>query len=252
MTEIRNSSRRFGSASIGRPAPVAAVIRNTASAFTLIEILLALGVSAIVLAAIGGVFFSAMRLRDRTMMMLDEAAPMQQALALLRRDLKGAVPPGGMMAGSLQSGVVSGNFGQNMDGIELYTSTGVVRDNAPWGDIQKVTYQLQPSANTRALGKDLIRSVTRNLLNTTVEEAEDQWLMGNVQDLRFAYYDGIDWRDTWDSTMGVTNLPNAVRVRIQMADANGPKDINQDPIELIVPLVSQSRTNAAQTTATSP
>ena len=76
--------------------------------------------------------------------------------------------------------------------------------------------------------------------------------MGNVQDLRFAYYDGIDWRDTWDSTMGVTNLPNAVRVRIQMADANGPKDINQDPIELIVPLVSQSRTNAAQTTATSP
>src|SRR5438477_10836862 len=66
-------------------------------AFTLIEITLALAVSAIVLAAIGGVFFSAIRLRERTMAMMDAAAPLQQTVTFLRRDLKGAVPPGGTL-----------------------------------------------------------------------------------------------------------------------------------------------------------
>src|SRR5207253_1453691 len=84
------------------------VIRS--GAFTLIEMLLALAVSAVILAAIGGVFFSAMRIRERTTAMLDQSAPLQQAITLLRRDLKGAVPPGGVLAGSLQSGVVSGNL----------------------------------------------------------------------------------------------------------------------------------------------
>ena len=216
-------------------------------AFTLIEIVLALAVSAIVLAAIGGVFFSAMRLRERTTAMLDEAAPLQQAVAFLRRDLKGAVPPGGTLAGAFQSGVVSGNLGQN-SGIEFYTTTAAINDATPWGDIQKVTYQLQDSANSlRTGGKDLIRSVTHNLLATGVEEAEDQWLMGNVQDLQFAYYNGSAWNDTWDSTLGNTNLPTAVRVRLQLVSDAGALNRAQDPIELIFPLVAQARTNQVAT-----
>src|SRR5438552_3985913 len=147
-------------------------------AFTLIEMLLALAVSAVILAAIGGVFFSAMRIRERTTAMLDQSAPLQQAITLLRRDLKGAVPPGGVLAGSLQSGVVSGNLSQN-NGIEIYTSTAIINDAAPWGDIQKVSYQLEDPVNgSRSFGKDLIRTVTRNRLSTTAEEAIDHRLMG--------------------------------------------------------------------------
>src|SRR5205807_6189382 len=55
------------------------------TAFTLIEVLLALAISAIILAAIGGVFYSAIRLRDRTSAALDESAPMHQAFAVLQR-----------------------------------------------------------------------------------------------------------------------------------------------------------------------
>src|SRR3954453_5410083 len=77
-----------------------------ANAFTLMEVMLALAVSAIVLAAIGGVFFGALRLRDRTAAMLDETAPLYQALALIRRDFQGVLPPGGSslpMAGDFKA-----------------------------------------------------------------------------------------------------------------------------------------------------
>jgi type II secretion system protein J len=171
---------------------------------------------------------------------------LQQAVNLLRRDLKGAVLPGGVLAGALQSGVVSGNLSQN-DGIEIYTTTGVLNDAGPWGDIQKVTYQLQdPTTGPRTGGRDLIRSVTRNLLSTSAEEAEDQWLMGNVQDLQFAYYDGNTWNDTWASTTGQTNLPSAVRVRLQLWADPSTGSQKMDPIELMFPLISQSRTNLLQ------
>src|SRR5437879_6245089 len=68
-------------------------------AFTLMEMLLALAVSAIVVAAIGGVFYSALRLRERTAAAVDQAAPLRQALAVIRRDLQGVLPPSGLLAG---------------------------------------------------------------------------------------------------------------------------------------------------------
>src|SRR5712671_3751317 len=92
------------------PSPLASRF-NTSVAFTLIEVMLALAVSAIVLAAIGGVFYSAMRLRERTSAMLDESAPLHHALTVLRRDLQGALPPGAgtlPMAGDFISETMGG------------------------------------------------------------------------------------------------------------------------------------------------
>jgi prepilin-type N-terminal cleavage/methylation domain-containing protein len=62
------------------------------AAFTLMEMILALGISAVVLAGIGGVFFSSMRLRERTQASIEESTPIQFALDSIRRDLKNAVP----------------------------------------------------------------------------------------------------------------------------------------------------------------
>jgi len=207
------------------------------------EMLLALAISAIVVAAIGGVFYSAVRLRDRTAAALDEAAPLHQVLTLLRRDLQGAQPPSGYMAGDFKNGAISGDLGQGV-GLQFCTSTGTMNDNSSWGDLQQVTYELRPSTQpSRAGGKDLFRTINRNLLGT-VQQPDDQWLMGNVQSLDFACYDGNNWLDTWDTSMGNTNLPSAVRVRIQLASDNAAG--KQEPIELIVPLESLSLTNQIQ------
>src|SRR2546426_12834784 len=105
MTEIRTSKPLHGSGL--RP------FMRACSAFTLMEMLLALAISAIVVAGIGGVFYSAVRLRETTAAALDEAAPVQHALAFIRRDLRGALPPSGYLAGDFKSGTASGGLGQS-------------------------------------------------------------------------------------------------------------------------------------------
>ncbi|HYG34466.1 MAG TPA: prepilin-type N-terminal cleavage/methylation domain-containing protein, partial [Clostridia bacterium] len=163
------------------------------SGFTLMEMLLALAVSAIVLAGIGGVFFSAMRLRERTTAMLDEAAPLQQALTILRRDLKGALPPGTGMAGEFRCGNVSSSIGETL-GLQFSTTTGVLRDDMPWGDVQEVTYELRTSAvRNGGSGRVLIRTVTRDLLATAGLDYTEQWLLENVESLAFECFDGLQW-----------------------------------------------------------
>jgi len=218
-------------------------------AFTLIEAILALAISAIVLVAIGGVFAGAMRLRDRTTDALDNSLPMTQALTILRRDLQGAIGPSNVLAGDFKCGAP--DMGSTMElgsaqgaGVDFFTTTGIVSDNEPWGDIQEVFYQLAMPTDRNAAGKDLVRYVNRNLLATGPSTPEKQWLMGNIESLQVDCFDGGQWRNTWDTSMGDTNLPMAVRVSIRLAN-NGA---SQPPIQIIVPLVTLSRTNAIPAT----
>ncbi len=220
--------------------------RRAVGAFTLMEMLLALAVSAIVLTGIGGVFYSAMRLRERTTALLDESAPLHQALTFLRRDLHGVLPPGGVLAGDFKTGLLNAGLGQNY-GLQISTTTGLMKDGAPWGDVQEIFYELRdPVVRTTSGGKDLIRNVTRNLLSTTVLESDDQRLLGNVESLEFTCFDGMNWRDNWDTSLSDTNLPMAVRVRIQLVADDNADRRNRQPVEMIIPLVTQSRTNQTQ------
>jgi type II secretion system protein J len=224
--------------------------RNDLRAFTLIELILAIGVAAIVLIAVNAAFFSALRLREATTNAVDEAAPVEQALTTIRRDLQCAVTPNPNATMSLSGDFKTGNvstlgLADNVN-AEMFTATGSLSSDAdtPWGDIQRVTYGLKKSANSSGVGKDLIRTVTRNLLSGTTPEAEEQWMLGGVESVQFQCFDGAQWFDDWDTTSTSTintNLPAAVRVRIQMAARNGGANIQ--PIEMLVPIDSQSRTN---------
>src|SRR4051794_38477793 len=104
-----------------------------AGAFTLIEILLAVAIFAIVLAAINTVFYGALRLRNRTTQALEKSLPVQQVLTILKHDLQGIVPPGGALSGSLKSGVATST---TQDGTEIYTDTGLIDETAPWSSVQ--------------------------------------------------------------------------------------------------------------------
>lgn len=220
-------------------------------AFTLIELILAVGIMAIVLVAINAVFFSAIRLREATTAVVEESLPVQQAIAVLRRDLQCAVPPltNGILSGDFKVGDVTSSGTSETVDMELYTTTGALssRDDEPWGDVQRVTYELRiPAVHTTPTGKDLIRSVTRApiALTATPPLPEDQLLLPNVESMKYSCYDGTQWLDTWDTTLFNTNLPVAVRVRIQLAGNNAADSQNRQPFEIIVPLESQTRTNS--------
>lgn len=229
--------------------------QRRARAFTLIELLLAVTIFGIVLVAINTVFYSALRLRARVTDLLESSRTLTQALAVIRDDLRGVVPPAGLLAASFKIGPVTSRPGTAQGlGIEFFTSTGGISDDAPWGEVQKVTYALREPANRNvAVGKDLIRSVTRNLLTTVAEQPVETLLLSDVQRLEIACYTSQDWRDTWDTTLTDVGLPAAIRIRLQMAGRQSLDNRNQKPIELIVPLVAQSNTNlvSASTTGTS-
>ncbi len=118
-------------------------------AFTLIEAMLALAISAVVLAAVGGVFYSAMRLRDRTVASLEAVSGVHPALTVIRRDLRGLVWPGGIMTGTFRCGALDSQFG-GANGLQFSTTTAMLNENEPYGEIQEVIYELRDSTTDAA------------------------------------------------------------------------------------------------------
>ncbi len=220
------------------------------SGFTLIELLLAMVIFAVVLAAINTVFFGTMRLWQKTADSAQRALPEQQTLATLRRDLDGIVVPGGTFAGALNSSATIEGINQQDVGTEIFTTSGGTRTAQPWGDIQRVAYVLRDSTNrTSATGRDLVRVVKRNLLPALDSDAEEQWMMSDVERIDFSFYDGANWRTSWNSTNEVTPLPKAIRVEITVARATPEpgraraSNISAAPLQLVVPVLVAASTN---------
>lgn len=226
--------------------------RAGSSGFTLMEILLAFAVSAIVLSVITTVYFGALRLRNRTMASYDDALPLQHTLIVLKRDVAGILPPGGTLSGELKStssddstssmNVVAGG---RQVGPVLYTASGTLDEYTPFADVRKVSYYLASPTNSLSPGWDLIRVSSGNLLPSTVDEPTSRWLMSGIESMYFQYYDGSTWANTWDSeTSG--DAPIAIKIQIAPATAdNEPNDHLQEPVEIIVPVVMQSQADPA-------
>lgn len=211
-------------------------------AFTLMEVLLALAVSAIVLSVVSSVFFGALQLRNRTARAFDDLLPLQHAVTVIRRDLTALLPPGGTFAGELQStpGTTDPTLnlfagGQPVSPV-LHTASGLVDAFTLFGDVQRVAYYLVDPTNGVTQGRDLVRVVARNLLPATVDQPASQWLMSGVETVRFQYLDGTVWTENWDSTTS-SNLPLAVRVQIVPATEPDRENLYfQAPVELVVSL----------------
>jgi type II secretion system protein J len=214
--------------------------------FTLMELLLAMAVSAVVLSAVNALFFSAVRLQATAQDAVDNGLPREQALTVVRRDLQGVMlspSTNKVMAGDFRVGDVS-SYGLNQTvNIELYTTTGTLREMEPWAEVQRVTYRLRESADRAGKGKELVRSVTRNLLATIAPTPDEQVLLPNINTFEIECYDGMQWRNTWDTTQTDTNLPVAVRMRLLPAEPPA----NPQPIELLVPLSTQVTSNQTET-----
>jgi type II secretion system protein J len=224
---------------------------NRERAFTLIEVLLAVSVFAIVLGAINSVFFGALRLRNKTVAAFETALPLQQTLRIVQRDLEGIMAPGGRFGGSFTTTIegmenTTAFAGQRVT-PDIYTAVGPVNELARWADVHKVAYFLAMPTNnvTDAGGKDLVRLVTRNLLPVNYEEPEGQWLMGGVREVRLHFYDGLTWTETWDNST-TTNLPLAIKVQITLAEDRAGSARTPAPIEMVVPVLVQVSTNSTE------
>ena len=217
------------------------------SGFTLIEVLVSIAIFAVVVAAINGIFYGALHLQMNTTTTIEESLPADRVITIMKRDIANIVQPG-MIAGSVSSSSASGgsaggasaNSVAGLTGpisLELYTSTGTITDDEPWGDVQKVDYSLQPSLdNARGAGKDLVRSISRNLLTTATETPEEQRLLEDVEKLQISFFDGTNWVETWGSNSS-TNASIPAAIRVQVAMAVDKFNRVKPPIEFLVPVM---------------
>lgn len=213
--------------------------------FTLLELLIATAVGAVVLIVIQTTFFGALRLHNTTHARIDEDAIVQRTLGIIRRDLAGIMLPGGTLSGQLQtsnfSSLSSGNYGERVT-PDIFTNSGRIDGWNPFSEVQMVAYYLAPS--TTGNGKDLIRVVTRNLLPVQDVQAEQQVLMGDVDTASMMFYDGSGWIDMWDSETSST-LPTALRLTITRTPAAATQTPGA-PLELVVPVLVKTTTTQQQ------
>jgi len=215
--------------------------RRNRGGFTLLELLTATAMFAVIVVALYTVFYGALRMRERAHDTFEERLPQDALIALLHRDLSCAPVPTGILAGAFLGEKIE-EGGQRLDRLELYTASAVVDENDPWGDLQKVSlFTETPEDPDEFEGRDLLRETTRNLLASTEEEPEEQRLIHGLESLEFQYYDGEEWQDSWDSTTQGNALPLAVRIQIQFrSDEEGSR--SQLPIDVIVPMAAGTST----------
>jgi len=232
--------------------------RRSQAGFTLIELILATAIGAIVLLVINTTFFGALRLHNTTHDKIDDDLVMQRALGVIRRDLAGIIVPGNAqattytLAGQLTTEATTINDLDNTServSPDIYTNSGSIDGWTPYAEVQMVAYYLSPSRDGSPT-KDLVRAVTRNLI--PVEEvgatADTQTLLTGVTSAAISYFDGADWLDTWDSTT-TSSLPTAIKFSIQRAPVGSTAGYDQSPIELVVPVLVKTATTLQQEAA---
>jgi type II secretion system protein J len=219
--------------------------------FTLMELLVATVIFSALIGSLYSLLFGALRLRETTFRNVESGQPREQISLLLRRDFTGAVAPSGVIAGPWL-GESSEEDGNRRDTLVFYTTSGVINDREPWGDIQKVEYYLAtPTDRDPAMGLDFIRKPTRNLLASTIEENEDMTpfrLLRGARSLQLLYWDGEAWIDRWDSTVEQNRNPRAVKLRLEFVESRDAERI-ESPIELVCGIAPEPRPTPAPAAA---
>ncbi len=90
-----------------------------------------------------------------------------------------------------------------------------------------------------AYGKDLVRTLTRNLLASTEAETVEERLLHGVDSLELYYYDGETWQDSWDGTTQEETMPGAVKFVIGFAPPQENERGNL-PLEVVAPVIVRS------------
>ena len=216
--------------------------RLNQAGFTLMEVMFATMAFALILLVMQMTFSGALGLRNRMQKRVDQQAALTLAMSVMKRDLENMIVTGGLMA----EGIFCGEMGSPdmpNDQLEFYSTTAVVSDQLPWGDVQKVGYLLgvDPMQTvTTNLGQALMR-MSRNALPLEAnEEAPVETLMlDNVRSLQFEFFDGLEWLQTWDSTVNEPAVPLAVRAMVEVFTDNPNPTGRQTRIwEVLVPILT--------------
>ena len=204
--------------------------RCHSAAFTLIEILMAVVASAIILAAVYGVFSRAIHLRDQATERAREVRLRARAVAVMRDDLRGAIISGGKMGAILQTTSDTAQSSSYPGYLKFTTTTGREASSELLGDMQEIEYSIVSDGTGAGV---LTRGMNRALLAEQRENTDSRPLLAGVSSMEVEFYDGTSWTDTWELADATSALPEGIRLRVHLAENTAP------PIEVLVPWTTQ-------------
>lgn len=198
-------------------------------AMTLLEVLLA----AIVMAMLAGALFGALHVgfkaKDSANAAIDSTARLHLAMNMIEQDIRSTLPPGGTLAGDFQ-----GFDDGGVSTLLLHTTIPARRDvQTPRADVQCVEYLDQPGDDDTFV---LARYITTNLLSPSGFERIREVVCRDVTVFVLRYFDGVDWYDSWDSVEQQNTLPRAVEIELGIVTPQGV----ERSLSKVVPLIASS------------
>ncbi|MFN3167808.1 MAG: type II secretion system protein GspJ [Phycisphaeraceae bacterium] len=200
-----------------------------ATGFTLLELVLALTVTAIVSVALFTSMSGAFKARRQVEDNLAGREAARWVLATVRTDLQCVPPAGGRISGVFAGEDNSGMNNADADRVLYVTANPNLKSDQDLGDLRQVELRLLESADDPD-HYVLARLVTGNLLARATPEPTVQVLARRVVSFNVQYFDGGEWLDEWDSTLRDNALPLAVEIVLVLAPERDrePDDEDED------------------------
>jgi type II secretory pathway component PulJ len=202
---------------ISRPA------HRRLAAFTLLEVVIALGLSIGAIGASLGFYHHVMAVRSNIMQRADELSSERLVMTRLTNELRGSI-----FSPMLQIGL-QGQSGQMKYVTTVLPSQAIWTDRSPTDpqpvpqyDLQVVSYRLRNATddmgrpmmdeqgNTIVIGLERTAQKTFSSIASEGAEISVTLLSPNVKFISFRYFDGGNWRSAWSGS----DLPLAVEVTI--------------------------------------
>ena len=193
--------------------------RRQPGAFTLLELLVATAMTAVLAGSLYATLHVAFKARRTATAVVEQMRKAELAVELIRADVEAAVVPRGILAGGFLGEDATDGAGWPMDVLMLHCTADGAAETEGVGDIRMVELACEPAEDGE--GMILLRRLTLNLLRTTVEEPAEEVLCRGVRSLDLKYFDGTDWQDNWDSAARDNTLPLAVEVTLQLVAEDG-------------------------------
>lgn len=181
--------------------------------FTLLEMLVATALFAVLAGSLYASLHIAFKARDSATAALDPARRLELALNLLEQDLRSAMIPKGILAGSFTGLDGKDASGNESDCLVLCCTTSEAAYQGA-ADVKKVELSCEQSA--QAGEQVLLRRITNNLLSPRTLEPRVEVICRSVRAFNLRFFDGLDWQDIWDAGAYDNTLPPAVEVTIEI------------------------------------
>ena len=203
--------------------------RSAAGGFTLLELILAMAIFAIIATTLYISLRGAFNAKRAAEAAVAPSRTAELTLSLLEQDFASAMPITGATADSSTApnvGPISTVFlgtdpqdGRGGDDVQFFTVADAPFHSVGNSEAKEVEITVMPAPT----GGDhwLVRKVLRNALAVNPENPDVEVLCRGVRGFNLRYYDGSNWQPSWDATALDYTIPVAVEVTLTIDAPNG-------------------------------